>query len=171
MASAAMGTLSMASAAMQARIMERVKRLPPLANDRIALSVDEAIRKLNLLACSCDGGAQFNHVMRGGDSNADADGGESLMMGTDFEVVSKDQWFLLVKYFSEHRRIVTPRPNSGMAGGGPPTTVAAGAGCYQIIPPVPLVRSYELIGLGIRTQIEYFMQQVSITIINLSDSL
>ena len=147
---------------MQARIMERVKRLPPLANDRIALSVDEAIRKLNLLACSCDGGAQFNHVMRGGDSNAGADGGESLMMGTDFEVLSKDQWFLLVKYFSEHRRIVTPRPNSGMAAGS--TTAAAEADCYQIIPPVPLTRSYELIGLGIRTQIEYFMQQVSIII-------
>ena len=34
------------------------------------------------------GDPQYNHVMRKG-----------LRMGTDFEVVSKDQWCLLKKYF------------------------------------------------------------------------
>ena len=62
-------------------------------------------------------------------------------MGTDFEVISKDCWCLLVKYFSE-------RLNQGDEDS-------------EAVQPVVLVRSYELLGLGIRTQIEYFMQQVS----------
>ena len=62
------------------------------------------------------------------------------MMGTDFEVLSKDQWHMLTKYFSERKQ---------------------GMEESEGIPPVPLVRSYELLGLGIRTQIEYFFQQVS----------
>lgn len=33
--------------------------------------------------------------------------------------------------------------------------------CYEVIAPIPLVRSFELIGLGIRTQIEYFIPKVS----------
>lgn len=68
---------------MQARIMEQVKHLPPLHNARIVLSVEEAVHSNNLLACLTLGDAQFNHVMR---SSATS----SLMMGTDFEVVSRD---------------------------------------------------------------------------------
>ena len=86
--------------------MERVKRLEPLSNARIALSVEEAISKWNLLACSA-GDAQFNHMMRNNDCEQE---GGSLMMGRDFEVISKDQWCLLVKYFSEHRRRANPSP-------------------------------------------------------------
>lgn len=56
-------------------------------------------------------------------------------MGTDFEVLSKDQWCLLVRYFSERT--------------GPSEEA-------EMIAPVPLIRSFELLGLGIRTQIEYF---------------
>ena len=54
-----------------------------------------------------------------------------MMMGSDFEVISKDQWCLLVKYFS--RRLGVADEDSA--------TIA----------PVPLIRSYELFGLGIRT--------------------
>ena len=60
---------------------------------------------------------------------------------SDFEVLSKDQWFLLVKYFSE-------RLGEGEAS--------------EYVPPVALMRTYELLGLGIRTQIEYFLQEVSL---------
>ena len=69
--------------------MEQAKYLEPLVNDRIALSVKEAIEQKGILACSA-GDAQYNHVMRDG-----------LQMGNDFEVISKDQWCLLVKHFSE----------------------------------------------------------------------
>ena len=65
-------------------------------------------------------------------------------MGVDFEVISKDQWCLLVKFFSEHLE-----SENGEEG--------------DMIRPTPLIRSYELLGMGIRTQIEYFFQQVSIT--------
>ena len=81
--------------------MEQVKYLEPLTNDRIALCIDEAMRKNNLLACSVSD-AQFNHVMR--DDSQSIFG--SLMMGTDFEVISKDQWCLLVRHFGERKRIV-----------------------------------------------------------------
>ena len=74
---------------------------------------------LNIFACR-QGEAQFNHVMRQG-----------MMMGSDFEVISRDQWCLLVKYFS--RRLGVADEDSA--------TIA----------PVPLIRSYELFGLGIRT--------------------
>ena len=53
-----------------------------------------------------------------------------MQMGTDFEVVSKDQWKLLVRFFSER---ISEREDA------------------ESVPPVPLVRSYELLGLGIRT--------------------
>ena len=52
-------------------------------------------------------------------------------MGTDFEVISKDQWCLLVKYFSE--RFDSANEQS------------------ENIQPIPLVRSYELLGMGMRT--------------------
>jgi len=69
---------------MQARIMDQVKYLEPLSNNRIALSVDQAMRSLNLLTYSA-GDAQFNHVMReNGNSQA------SPMLGTDFEVITRD---------------------------------------------------------------------------------
>ena len=61
-------------------------------------------------------------------------------MGSDFEVISKDQWCLLVKYFSER--------------------AWADEDAEVVLNPVALIRSYELLGLGIRTQIEYFLQQV-----------
>ena len=109
---------------MQTKIMEQVKCLEPLSNSRIALSVDQAVSQKTLLACSL-GDLQFNHVMRDG-----------LQMGVDFEVISKDQWCLLAKYFGE---LVDANDENG-------GTVA----------PTPLIRSYELLGLGIRTQIEYF---------------
>ena len=58
-------------------------------------------------------------------------------MGEDFEVLSKGQWKLLVRYFggktSEQSESAAPRP---------------------------LVRSHERLGLGIRTQIEYFYEKV-----------
>lgn len=59
-------------------------------------------------------------------------------MGEDFEVLSKGQWKLLVRYFSEKKS-----DQSGSAA------------------PRPLVRSYERLGLGIRAQIEYFYEKVS----------
>lgn len=59
---------------------------------------------------------QFNHVTR-----------DDLYLGTDFEVVSKQMWLLLMKAFC---------PSDSK--------------CQS------LVRSYERIGLGMRTQIEYF---------------
>lgn len=59
-------------------------------------------------------------------------------MGEDFEVLSKGQWKLLVRYFSEKK--------------SDQSDPAA---------PRPLVRSYERLGLGIRTQIEYFYEKVS----------
>jgi len=74
---------------MQTKIMEQVKHLEPLSNRRVALSLEEAIYTKGLLRCG-SGDVQFNHVMRDG-----------LQMGTDFEVLSKDQWCLLAKYFSE----------------------------------------------------------------------
>lgn len=52
-------------------------------------------------------------------------------MGVDFEVITKDQWFLLTKYFSEQ---VEGTANEGLT-----------------IRPTPLIRSYELLGMGIRT--------------------
>ena len=78
-----------APVAMQAKIMDQVKSLEPLSNTRLVLSVDEAIRTRKMLPCG-QGDPQFNLVMR-----------ENLAMGVDFEVISKDQWFLLTKYFSE----------------------------------------------------------------------
>ena len=109
---------------MQAKIMDQVKSLEPLSNTRIVLSVDEAVRTRRMLPCG-QGDPQFNLVMR-----------ENLAMGVDFEVISKDQWFLLTKYFSEQAEGTS---NEG-----------------QTIRPSPLIRSYELLGMGIRTQIEYF---------------
>ena len=58
-------------------------------------------------------------------------------MGEDFEVLSKGQWKLLVRYFSDRTEISGPRP---------------------------LIRSHERIGLGIRTQIEYFYEKVRIKV-------
>ena len=58
---------------------------------------------------------------------------DGLQMGVDFEVLSKGQWNILTKYFS----------------GKDPFT-------NEVKKPRPLVRSYEKLGLGIRTQIEYF---------------
>ena len=74
---------------MQAKIMEQVKLLEPLSNRRIAIPVEEAIRTQGLLTCK-QSDAQFNCLMH-----------EGLRMGIDFEVISKDQWCLLTKYFSE----------------------------------------------------------------------
>ena len=54
-------------------------------------------------------------------------------MGEDFEVLSKGQWKLLIRYFSDKTDIFGPRS---------------------------LIRSHERIGLGIRTQIEYFYEKV-----------
>lgn len=54
---------------------------------------------------------------------------EGLQMGEDFEVLSKGQWKLLVRYFAEKK------PDSKPSISGPRS----------------LVRSYERIGLGIRT--------------------
>lgn len=54
-------------------------------------------------------------------------------MGEDFEVLSKGQWKLLVRYFADKTDILGPRS---------------------------LIRSHERIGLGIRTQIEYFYEKV-----------
>ena len=117
---------------MQAKIMERVKYLEPLSNTRIALTLEEAVKTRCMLPCN-QGDSQFNQMMR-----------ENLQMGVDFEVISKDQWCLLVKFFSEQLE-----NENGEEG--------------DVIRPTPLIRSYELLGMGIRTQIEYFFQQVSIT--------
>lgn len=57
---------------------------------------------------------------------------DGLSLGSDFEVVSKKMWQILTNCFAE---------------------VGIGA--------QPLVRSFERIGLGMRTQIEYFLQKVS----------
>ena len=103
---------------MQARIMEQVKDLAPLTNLRIAMSVDEAVSSRGLLRCSSEE-AHFNHVMRDG-----------VQIGGDFEVLSRDQWCLLGKFFGERSR---------------PSEEA------DVTLPVPLTRSYELLGLGIRT--------------------
>lgn len=62
---------------------------------------------------------------------------EGLQMGEDFEVLSKGQWKLLVRYFSEKKTDARP----------------------DIPGPRSLVRSHERIGLGIRTQIEYFYEK------------
>ena len=69
--------------------MEQVKTLEPLSNTRIVLTLDEAIKTRQMLPCQ-QGDCQFNQVMR-----------ENLHMGVDFEVISRDQWCLLVKHFSE----------------------------------------------------------------------
>lgn len=61
-------------------------------------------------------------------------------MGEDFEVLSKGQWKLLVRYFGEKK---------------------SEQGVTSKVPR-PLVRSYERLGLGIRTQIEYFYEKVSV---------
>ena len=103
------------------------RQLEPLTNDRIVMSAKQAASHANLLLCH-GGDCQFNHVMKDG-----------LFMGEDFEVLSKGQWKLLVRYFGEKRT------EQGAA------TV-----------PRPLVRSYERLGLGIRTQIEYFYEKVSV---------
>ena len=58
---------------------------------------------------------------------------DGLTLGSDFEVISKRMWQILTKCFAEQS-------------------------CSSIC---PLVRSFERIGLGMRTQIEYFYQKVS----------
>ena len=114
---------ALASATMQARMVEQAKLLEPLSNARIALRPHEAVTHYNLIGYSGTD-PQFNQMMR-----------EGLLMVKDFEVISRDQWKLLVRYFSE-------RPDVNEED--------------VYVEPVPLVRSYELLGLGIRTQIEYF---------------
>ena len=126
---------------MQAKIMEQVKLLEPLSNRRIAIPVEEAIRTRGLLTCN-QSDAQFNCLMH-----------EGLRMGVDFEVISKDQWCLLMKYFSE--RQVKQADSAGAAESG--DTAVLVSEDSPMVAPTPLVRSYELLGLGIRTQIEYFM--------------
>ena len=54
---------------------------------------------------------------------------EGLLMGEDFEVLSKGQWKLLVRYFTEKKPDTKPGLSEARS----------------------LVRSYERIGLGIRT--------------------
>lgn len=62
---------------------------------------------------------------------------DGLSLGSDFEVVSKRMWQILTNCFAE-----------------------LGGASVQ-----PLVRSFERIGLGMRTQIEYFFQKVSFFIL------
>lgn len=59
---------------------------------------------------------------------------DDLLLGKDFEIVSEKMWKLLCKCF--------------------PGDVSH--------PPNPLIRSFERIGLGMRTQIEYFYQKFEV---------
>lgn len=56
---------------------------------------------------------------------------DGLKLGEDFEVLNRAQWQILTRCFSQ----TTASPVSDV---------------------IPLCRSYEKIGLGVRTQIEYF---------------
>ena len=63
---------------------------------------------------------------------------EKLILGKDFEVLSEKMWKLLCKCYPEVNQTASP-----------------------------LIRSYERIGLGMRTQIEYFYHEVSLWIYDL----
>ena len=71
---------------------------------------------------------------------------DNLVLGLDFEPVSKSMWQMLVANFT------TPTNEPDRE------------------PALPLVRSFEKLGLGIRTQLEYFYQQVRLLSNNCSSS-
>jgi hypothetical protein len=77
------------------------------------------------------------------------------MLGTDFEIVSADQWRMLVRHFSfseVNKRKKQPLELQRFDSESKPL--------------LPLARSFEKIGLGIRTQIEFFYPRFSVVFVS-----
>lgn len=75
---------------------------------------------------------------------------EDLFLGVDFEPLSKPMWNIIAQSFSESAFLK-----------GPAYSVSGTSSC-EAKGPFPLVRTFEKIGLGIRTQLEYFHLEVRI---------
>ena len=78
-----------------------------------------------------------------------------MRIGEDFQVVSIEMWRLLVKHFSYAEVSKRKRKNN--------ETQKVEA---EFKPILPMVRSYEKIGLGIRTQMEYFYPKFQIRFVS-----
>ena len=83
---------------------------------------------------------QFNHVIK-----------DSMKIGEDFEVVSVEMWRMLVRHFS-YAEVQKHRKGEKIEG--------------EKKPILPLVRSFEKIGMGIRTQLEYFYPRFPIIVVS-----
>ncbi len=74
-----------------------------------------------------------------------------MKIGEDFEVVSAEMWRMLVRHFS-YAEVQKHRKGEKMEG--------------EKKSILPLVRSFEKIGMGIRTQLEYFYPRFPIIFVS-----
>lgn len=74
-----------------------------------------------------------------------------MRIGEDFQVVSPEMWRMLVRHFS-FAEVQKHRKGDKLEG--------------EQRPILPLVRSYEKIGMGIRTQLEFFYPQFKVLFVS-----
>jgi len=114
-----------------------------LTNERIVQDQKVLNKQTNWLICK-EKTCQFNHVVKDG-----------VQIGEDFQLVSTEMWRMLVRHFSFIEVSKRKRKNN--------ETQKVEA---EFKPILPLVRSFEKIGLGIRTQMEYFYPKFQVRFIS-----